>query len=267
MTELDSEFDTDTAVEALGGGRYRGDVSPRWAVFGGAPNGGYVVSLGLRALVEELGRPDAPTVTAQFLAPCEVGPIDVEVEVLRTGRRIGTAVARLIQGGEERVRVTGMLTDLDRASGLTHEDGGPPDLPPLEECVAPPDDAGLPPVIGRFDMRMDPSTVGWVVGRPSGTARIAGWVRFADGRPADSLALPTFADAFPPVAFNVLDELGWVPTLELTVHGRRRPVGGWLRGVFSSRFVVDGYHEEDGELWDDSDRLVAMSRQLALVRT
>lgn len=267
MTGPTTEFDTDTALERVGDGRYRGAISERWSVFGGAPNGGYIVSLGLRALTEELDRPDPATVTTQFLAPCEVGPIDVEVEVLRPGGRLGTAVARLIQAGEERVRVTGMLTDLDRASGLDHAADGPPDIPPLEECLPPPDDADLPPVIRRFDMRMDPSTVGWVVGRPSGTARMAGWIRLADGRPADALSLPTFADAYPPVAFNLMDELGWVPTLELTVHVRRRPVEGWLRGVFTSRFVVEGYHEEDGEIWDASDRLVALSRQLALVRT
>lgn len=267
MTEPTSEFDEDTALESAGDGRWRGAISERWSVFGGAPNGGYVVSLALQALTEELDRPDPATITAQFLAPCEVGPIDIEVDVLRPGRRVGTAVARLIQDGEERVRVTGMLTDLDRASGLNYAADGPPELPPLEDCVGPPAELDLPPVIRRFDARLDPSTVGWAVGQPSGTARIAGWFRFADGRHPDVRSLPTFADAGPPVAFNVMDGPSWVPTLELTVHVRRRPVDGWLRGVFSSRFVVEGYHEEDGELWDADDRLVAISRQLALVRS
>lgn len=267
MTDPTSEFDEDTALEAAGDGRWRGAISERWSVFGGAPNGGYVVSLALQALTEELDRPDPATITAQFLAPCEVGPIDVEVDVLRPGRRIGTAVARLVQNGEERVRVTGMLTDLDRASGLNYAADGPPEVPPLEDCVGPPAELDLPPVIRRFDARLDPSTAGWAVGQPSGTARIAGWFRFADGRQPDVRSLPTFADAGPPVAFNVMDRPSWVPTLELTVHVRRRPVDGWLRGVFSSRFVVEGYHEEDGELWDADDRLVAISRQLALVRT
>ena len=267
MTEPVSEFDTDTAVTHVGDGRYRGAVSPRWEVFGGAPNGGYLVSLGMSALQAELDRPDPATVTAQFLAPCEVGPVDIEVEVLRTGRRIGTAVARLIQDGEERVRVTGMLTDLTRASGLTVETGAPPDLPPVDECIAPPQDVDLPAVIRRFDVRLDPSTAGWVVGQPSGTARMAGWIRFADGRATDTRSLPTFADAQPPDAVNEMDELGWVPTLELTVHARRRPAEGWLRAAFWSGHIVEGYHEEDGEIWDSSDRLVAISRQLALVRT
>jgi acyl-CoA thioesterase len=42
-------------------------------------------------------------------------------------------------------------------------------------------------------------------------------------------------------------------------------VEGWLRCRFTTRFVTGGYLEEDGEVWDEAGRLVAQSRQLALL--
>ena len=59
--------------------------------------------------------------------------------------------------------------------------------------------------------------------------------------------------------------VGWSPTLELTVHVRGVPAPGPLRCRFASRSIADGMFDESGELWDSTGRLVAHSRQLALV--
>ncbi|MGH3442719.1 MAG: acyl-CoA thioesterase [Nitriliruptorales bacterium] len=262
-----SEFDAGTAVERIADRRWRGDVSPDWTVFGGAPNGGYLQAMALRAVRGELTKPHPLTSTSHFLTTCESGPAEIDVEVLRTGRRHETAVATVHQADGERLRVTAIFGDLDAADGPTWDGAEPPAIPPLDECIAAPLDIDLPPVVRRFDVRLNPAHVGWLVNQPSGRAEMAGWLRFADGREPDVAALPLFADALPPVAFNVLDRLSWVPTLELTVHVRARPATGWLRCVFRSRGLVGGYHEEDGEIWDAEDRLVAVTRQLALARS
>jgi hypothetical protein len=39
-------------------------------------------------------------------------------------------------------------------------------------------------------------------------------------------------------------------TVELTVHVRRRPRQGWFACRATTRFVVDGPHDEDFEVWD-----------------
>ena len=41
--------------------------------------------------------------------------------------------------------------------------------------------------------------------------------------------------------------------------------GEFVLGRFSSRLLHDGFFEEDGELWAPDGRLLAQSRQLAIV--
>lgn len=84
---------------------------------------------------------------------------------------------------------------------------------------------------------------------------------------ATPLHLLLLADSYPPVIFDAGVPVAWAPTLELTVQVRRHPAPGWLRVVTSGRFLTDGYFEEDVEIWDAEDRLVALSRQLALAGT
>jgi hypothetical protein len=259
------EFDADTAIQPAGPGRWTAEVTSRWDVIGGAPNGGYLLAIALRALGREIGAPHPLTATAHYLRRCAPGPVEVATSVVRPGRR-PTGKARLLRGDEPAMLLTATFGDLGTSSGPTHIAGGPPDLPPVDGCVAAPPDLDVPPLARRFDMRLDPGCVGWAVGQPTGEARMAGYLRFADGRPPDVWSLPLIADALPPAVLNVLPDVTWVPTLELTVHVRAEPAPGWLRGVFTTRYLADGSLEEDGEVWDSEDRLVALSRQLALAR-
>ena len=94
-----------------------------------------------------------------------------------------------------------------------------------------------------------------------------GWFDWpgAASEPIDTIGLLQATDAFPPTIFNVELPVGWMPTVELTAHVRARPAPGPLRCEFTTRFVTGGFLEEDGEVWDATGRLVAQSRQLALV--
>lgn len=265
-------FDADTAATPVDGGdagRWRTTITPRWNI-GPNPNGGYLLAAMLRPVLETFApdKPDPLTVTAHYLRPTSVGEADVFVDVFRTGRRHAHAEVRLVQE-TERIRALAAFGDLAAAGGRTLVRGTPPDLPPPEECLVrpPPSDSvhELPSIemMHRFETRFAPSTP-WVRGEQSDETAVTGWIRFADGREPDVASLPLFADAFPPAIFS-LGRAGWVPTVELTVHVRARPAPGWLRVRFETRFLVDGYLEEDGELWDSDGRLVAESRQLAML--
>ena len=81
--------------------------------------------------------------------------------------------------------------------------------------------------------------------------------------------LAAATDAFlPPAIFRAPERIR-VPTLELTIHFRGQPpedAHPWLHCTFVSRVSAGGVVEEDGELWSEDGRLLAQSRQLALVR-
>lgn len=114
-------------------------------------------------------------------------------------------------------------------------------------------------------LKLDPSTLGWALGQPSGKGEMRAWFGLADGRDPDPLSLLLAVDALPPTAFEI-GLKGWVPTVELTVHVRCRPAPGPLRVSITTRNLAGGFLEEDAEVWDSADRLVAQSRQLARAR-
>jgi acyl-CoA thioesterase len=210
-------------------------------------------------------------ISAYFLTPGMPGAVTVRTEAVRRGRAVSTGQATLLQddgnGGEvERVRVLATYGDLASVDGDVRTTAAPPQLPDPDACVsadqAPPDFLEHASLLQRLDMRLDPATVGWAMGKPSGKGEIRGWLRMADGREPDPLLLLLAVDALPPVSFD-LGMPGWTPTLELTAHVRCRPAPGWLRVNLTSRTLSGGYLEEDAEVWDSEDRLVALSRQLA----
>jgi acyl-CoA thioesterase len=143
-------------------------------------------------------------------------------------------------------------------------------MPPPQECVGLDDIPGqspvpMPPLMHRVELRLDPATAMWALGQPSREGRMRGWIRFADGRPADALSLLFFLDALPPVAFD-LGLMGWAPTLEFSGHVRSVPAPGWLQVELSTDNLSGTLLEEDARIWDSTGRLVAQSRQLAAVR-
>jgi hypothetical protein len=274
----DSEFDRDTAIvpRPAEPGTYDTDLSGGWTIIR-AVNGGYLLAIAARALTGVLPHPDPFTLTAHYLTPSRPGPALVRTEVVRTGRTMSAGTARLLQSGPdgrqvERLRVTGHFGDLAALPDDVRTSAKPFALPPYEQCLAA--DAtpgGLPVVDGstalldRLDLRLDPATVGWALGAPSGRGEMRGWLALADGRDHDPYSLLLAVDALPPTAFD-LGLRGWVPTLELTVHVRARPAPGPLRVGITTRNLAGGLLEEDAQVWDSADRLVAQSRQLAQVR-
>ncbi|MFE9664438.1 acyl-CoA thioesterase domain-containing protein [Streptomyces sp. NPDC005955] len=269
-----SEFDRDTAVTERPGhpGVYDAELSAGWTIIS-AINGGYLLALVGRALAHALPHPDPFSLSAHYLTPSRPGPAVVRTTPVRTGRTLSTGQASLFQyddrGHEvERLRVLASYGDLDALPDDVRTTAQPPALPPYDRCFGPQDMPGESPVPGsnaiteRLTLRLDPATLGWALGAPSGKGEMRSWFGLADGRDPDPLSLLLAVDALPPTAFE-LGLKGWVPTVELTAHIRCRPAPGPLRVSVTTRNLAGGFLEEDAEVWDDAGRLVAQSRQLA----
>jgi acyl-CoA thioesterase len=257
-----SQFDDATHVAADG----RAEIHDGWDI-GGNANGGYLMALAARGLRALSGRPDPISLTGHYLSPGKPGPVQVEGELVKSGRRFATVAGRLRGGETTLLQLVGAFGDLSRSrDAYEHLAVGPPDLPAWEECVPRGRDQGGVEVsmMDRLAVRLHPEHTGWVRGDRTGVAEMAGWFGFADGRPVDTLALLMVCDAFPPAVFHLDMPPGWVPTVEYTVHVRGVPSPGPVRCVFRSQFVQGGFLNEDGEVWDSEGRLVAQSRQLGL---
>ncbi|OQQ18482.1 TesB-like acyl-CoA thioesterase 3 [Streptomyces sp. M41(2017)] len=269
----DSEFDRDTAVTRRAPGVYDVDLSAGWTIIT-AVNGGYLLAVLGRALADALPHSDPFTVSAHYLTASQPGPAVVRTDVVRTGRTLSTGQASLFQYDDEgreveRIRVLASYGDLDALPDDVRTTARPPAIPPLDQCFGPQDAPapipGSSAITDRLFLKLDPATLGWALGAPSGKGEMRAWFGLADGRDADPLSLLLAVDALPPTAFEI-GLSGWVPTVELTVHVRCRPAPGPLRVSITTRNLAGGFLEEDAEVWDSADRLVAQSRQLARAR-
>ncbi len=269
---LEHELDRGIAVRPVGTGEYAVDLDGGWSV-GGGLNGGYllaVVGNALRTALAGDGELEPVSVSCYYLSPARPGPARVRVRPVRVGGQRATVAATLVQVEDgtaaERLTVLAVLGPLE--GGEVERQDAAPQLPPQADCVpttmAPEEVRRFAPLMERFDLRLDPAYAGWAVGQPSGTGVIQGWLSLSDGRPWDPLGLLLAVDALPPVTFD-LGKPGWAPTVELTVHVRAHPAPGPLRVRHHTGNISGGYFEEDCGVWDATGRLVAQSRQLALL--
>ena len=267
-------FDEATAAKPAGEGRYEVRPDERFAIFSpeggriGGVNGGVLLASVLRAVLDTSPYPHPIATSAHYLRVARTEPAQVQVTWLKRGRTAATARATLSQDGRpvlETTVTTGALGEPGEG-GLSWT-GRPPVLPAPAECVSFADVIGRSMFTGwasQVDLRLDPATAGWLYGRPAGVPEMRGYFRLAEDRDPDAYLLALAVDSLPPVVLGI-GPAGWSPTVELTWHMRAVPAPGLLRVAVRGRHVSGGWFDEDAEVWDSAGRLVAQSRQIALV--
>jgi hypothetical protein len=236
-------------------------LDDRWSIMG-RPHGGYLLREAVRpALTEQ--HPDPLVVSAHFLRSPDPGPATVEVDTLRVGRRVSQLRTRVVQRGEVVLETQLTTSALSPDAEPYWTRSTPPELPPLEETLRAPAEPAPGLRIGHLDFvesRYDGS--GPSFGQPHRVpGELQALLRMADA-PTTTLDLLVLADALQPTPAG-LGVPGWFPTLELTVYVRAVPAEGFLVGRHRTQELLDGWFDEDCELWDSRGRLVCQARQLA----
>lgn len=270
-----STFLEATSVEREGD-RYVAAIDPEWFIWG--PFGGYLAALAMRAMGAHSAQRRPATFSCQYLNVGEAGPVDVEVVIRKSGRRAECLQARLTQRGKVLLEAQSWIVG-DGLTGLTHEHGRMPDVPPVSE-LAPWDGFGDPeaqaPIWKHLERRPKDRVGG--PDYPPGKPEWSCWVRLTDTVPADDLA----AQAARAVLW--MDMAPWnaalvahprpttyiAPTLDLTVQFQGHlydpdvTASDWLLVTTTSPTAAAGLFGAHGALWSESGKLVAIGAAQAL---
>jgi len=239
-------------------------ISNNWSI-NGNPNGGYLMAILANAMQQKSCKNITTICTATYLSKALPGPADLILENIGQSRHFDRWDARLVQGGKEKIRAMGTFSDIDTSRADKRYEKKPPDLMQKNDCMQIPP-MGNYTVYENMDVRLDPRCAGWFTGSLIDISEHKGWIRFQDNRAFDASALLLAADAFPPPVFVSQGMLAWVPTIEFSVNIRNIPTTQWLKCIFRTHFINNGILEEDGEIWDENDELIAVSRQIAQYR-
>ena len=257
-----------SALTSTENGTFTGNIHPEWTI-GGKPNGGYLLGMMGRAAVRTGPHPHLIAVSAHYLTPPDPGPCTITATVLRAGRSASQVRVQLAQGDKQCVEALMTTSTLDPDS-KPYFDGGVPsvDTASRETSIRLPGitPTGLPvPIFEQVDGRIDPATLGFATGAPTGEAELRGWLALPEDEPFDPLSLVYAVDAFPPATLNV-ELTGWVPTLELTVYVRALPAPGPVRVLHRAQLIEAQRVDEVTYIFDSDGKLVAHGTQLAGIK-
>jgi acyl-CoA thioesterase len=271
-------FADDVVVTAAGPGRYVAALDHSWDLVP-LPQGGIIVSFGLRAAAQEVADPaqQLRTCTTVFAGQVAAGQLEIDVEVLRRGRSASQVLASVRNPGTSAGATTVAVFGATRP-GPSFVDATPPTVPPPAECPSyrdapPPGVESFPPrpfwdrVEGRAALGHRP----WDDYQPT-TSEVATWLRFddpprlADGD-LDPLGVITMADRMPG---SVGERLGprqpawFAPSADLTVHLFAPLRSEWILAHDRARWAHDGWASAESTLWDEDGALVAYATQMML---
>lgn len=261
-------------------GRYRASVPALWNA-PVMPSGGVTTAIALASMQQELGALPLRlrTFSTMFVSTVASGPLLVDVETLRLGRRMSHLRATVRgEGGDGTGHVTTAAFGESR-EGFEFTYATMPDVPPPDECpgmATPP--PGVPVWRSSFfdnlEIRRVRSFASFERDWEGGRAEVLRWMRYlvpprrADGL-IEPLSLVGLADTMPPSIAQYLGPgypLFHAPSVDLSMRFFADTEDEWVLVRAVCHLAGDGYASADVAIWDRSRRLLATGSQMMLLR-
>jgi acyl-CoA thioesterase len=277
-----SNFSQQTSVSAdsCRPGLFHAELDPGW----GAPlfpSGGLVAGVALRAMQAVVPNPDhhVRTMTTMFISTVRDGPLEIDVELLRPGKRMThvRATARNPGSDEPGHITTAAFGEVRRGFEFDYaqapEATAPHDYP---ERPDPPE--GVPAFRAGFFENTESRGVSinapWQTDWEGGRAEVTRWIRYRDtprteNGTLDPFALPALADTMPSAISQYLGpdyQFFHAPSVDLTVHFYAETRSDWLISHARCHWAGDGYASTEIQLWDEERKLVCHATQVMLLR-
>jgi acyl-CoA thioesterase II len=244
------------------GGRLTATLSSAWEIWG--PNGGYLAAIALRAAATQAQIAQPASFYCHFLTSPSFADVDVEVTMLRAGRRSEALAVHMSQDGKPVLHA--MVRTAADGVGHDYQHAVAPDIPKpdelrtLDELIGPENARHFP-----FWDNVERCPVPQELPEPGGDPVVRDWARF---RPTATFDDP-FLDAarslilldtygYPASWQRYRDEQIGAPNLDTAAwFHRASPDSEWLL-IDETCLVGDrGLLGISGRVWDTDGRLVA----------
>jgi len=271
MNQFD-QFQNALLLEPIAENKYSANLDSRYFV-GKTPHGGYLNALMHKALILSVPHSVAISSSIQYLNRIENKDVVLEVEIFKTSKGSSSGLVKLSQDNKICTVFNAICSDFEHMKGFNGLLTNLPDIyknTPMKDyknlnydVISP---GFTPSFIHQLTCTVHPNHAWWDrdIGEDHAEARCSAYMQMDGGVP-DQFVLAFYVDVAPPVVSNKYGPLGWIPTYSLTTHIRQLPTTEILFVDFVAKDINKGYFEQDCNIWDLNENLVASSRQLTRI--
>jgi acyl-CoA thioesterase len=262
-------FEAATHVEG-GDGRYTAEVRPDWQFWG--PIGGYLAGLVARAIADDGEVNRFASIYVQFLRPGEVGPAEIELNVLRSSSSTRVVSGTLAQSRGTVLAMHAVLVK-GQTPGFSHQQASMPKVKPPEDLSSYEFLADNYATWQKFWEHVEGRPDQWPQW-PNGSTTWRSWLRlkgsedFSDpGLEAARVLL--WMDLGPwntIISFHDYPQRWVAPNLDLLVQFHQPSESEWLLADASSAIAAEGLVGATGRIWRPDGRLIASSSAQLICR-